>query len=91
VGSLGQNPGWDVPPDEEQELVDRQTPGVLPAVQGPFRAPCAKVTVRRTRMARIMVLKLVAILSGIYNLQNNSSIMYQRCIPPTFVQRACGS
>jgi len=51
---LGQNPAWDVPPDEEQELVVKQTPGVLPAVQAPFMAPYAKVAVRRRKIARIM-------------------------------------
>jgi hypothetical protein len=55
VGSLGQNPGMDVPPEDEQELVVRQTPGVLPAVQGSSTAACADVSARRKIAARIIL------------------------------------
>lgn len=47
VGSLGQNPACDVPPPEEQSLVAMQTPGVLPAVQAPFRAKAVGNAKRR--------------------------------------------
>jgi len=53
LGSLGQNPGVDVPPLEAQEEVVAQMPGVpLAMAQGPFRA--AYVTVgRMAKMAAI--------------------------------------
>jgi len=58
AGSLGQNPAWDVPPEDEQELVERQTPGVLPAVQGSFTAACANVTTRRRTAARNIIIRM---------------------------------
>ena len=57
VGSFGQNPGWDVPPEDEQELVVMQIPGALPAVQGPFNAASATVvpSARRKTAVRIIL------------------------------------
>jgi len=46
-GSLGQNPVWDVPPEEEQDAVVMHTPGVPFAVQGPLRAARARIAVKR--------------------------------------------
>lgn len=55
-GSLGQYPTCDVPPDDEQEVVVRQMPGVLPTVQALLIAAWAvpaRAMARRTNLENI--------------------------------------
>jgi len=54
TGSLGQNPGVEVPPLAPQDEVVTQTPGVPLAIeQGPFNAACVMVAWRSVRAARV--------------------------------------
>jgi len=55
VGSFGQIFGWDVPPEDTQEFVGIQMPGVPSTVQGPFNAANAKVVARSKTAARIIL------------------------------------
>lgn len=59
VGSLGQKPGWEVPPPEEQLLVEMQVPGAPFAVQAPFRAPKTEGIPRRRKATEIIELLLL--------------------------------